>query len=119
MKMTSCSDNPKNSNTALRSACFALAGLAFLISPGDKALAARLFDATRLGMRVIVAPTDTAPVEIAHPNLFHSKSEASALAATRVAEAAEAAKKADQARLAAVAAARDAARAMMPVRVAE
>jgi hypothetical protein len=233
MKMTSCSDNPKNSNTALRSACFALAGLAFLISPGDKALAAsarsvpsvqsidsraagdpvmaivslrsqrieiydaqgwilrapvssgqngretpagifsvlqkdaehysnlyedgymphmqrltwsgialhggplpgypashgcvrmpfafaaRLFDATRLGMRVIVAPTDTAPVEIAHPNLFHSKSEASALATTRVAEAAEAAKKADQARLAAVGAARDAARAMMPVRVAE
>ena len=233
MKMTSCSDNPKNSNTGLRSACFALAGLAFLISPGDKALAAsarsvpsvqsidsraagdpvmaivslrsqrieiydaqgwilrapvssgqngretpagvfsvlqkdaehysnlyedgymphmqrltwsgialhggplpgypashgcvrmpfafaaRLFDATRLGMRVIVAPTDTAPVEIAHPNLFHSKSEASALAAARVAEAAEATKKADQARLAAVGAARDAARAMMPVRVAE
>ena len=40
MKMTSCFDNPKSSNTALRSACFALAGLAFLISPGDKALAA-------------------------------------------------------------------------------
>jgi len=29
--------------------------------------AARLFDATRLGMRVIVAPTDAAPVDIAHP----------------------------------------------------
>jgi hypothetical protein len=70
-------------------------------------------------MRVIVAPTDTAPVEIAHPNLFHSKSEASALATARLAEAAEAAKKADQARLAAVGAARDAAKAMMPVRVAE
>jgi L,D-transpeptidase-like protein len=83
------------------------------------AFAARLFDAARLGMRVIVAPTDTVPVEIAHPNLFHSKSEASALAAARVVEAAEAAKKADQARLAAVGAARDAARGMMPMRVAE
>jgi len=83
------------------------------------AFAARLFDATRLGMRVIVAPADTAPVEIAHPNLFRSKSEASALAAARGAEAAEAAKKADEARLAAVGAAREAAKAMMPVRVAE
>jgi hypothetical protein len=83
------------------------------------AFAARLFDATRLGLRVIVAPTDAVPVEIAHPTLFHSKSEASALAAARVAEAAEAAKKADEARLAAVGAARDAAKAMMPVRVAE
>ena len=30
--------------------------------------AARLFDATAMGMRVIVAPTDVAPVEIAHPD---------------------------------------------------
>ena len=29
--------------------------------------AAHLFDATTVGMRVIVAPTDVAPVEIAHP----------------------------------------------------
>src|SRR6516164_11177830 len=29
--------------------------------------AARLFGATKLGMRVIVAPSDVAPVEIAHP----------------------------------------------------
>jgi L,D-transpeptidase catalytic domain len=83
------------------------------------AFAARLFDTTRLGMRVIVAPDDTAPVEIAHPTLFTSKSEASTFAAGRAAEAAEATKKADEARLAAVAAAREAARAMMPVRVAE
>jgi hypothetical protein len=83
------------------------------------AFAARLFDTTRLGMRVIVAPGDTAPVEIAHPTLFTTKSEASASAAARAAEAAEATKKADEARLAAVAAAREAARAMMPVRVAE
>jgi len=233
MQMTSCSANPRHSNAALRPACVALVGLALLISPGDKALAAsarsapsvqsidsraagdpvmaivslrsqrieiydaqgwilrapissgqkgretpagifsvlqkdaehysnlyedgymphmqrltwsgiglhggplpgypashgcvrmpfafaaRLFDATRLGMRVIVAPADAVPVEIAHPTLFHSKSDASALAAARAAEAAEAAKKADEARLAAVGAAREAAKAMMPVRVAE
>jgi hypothetical protein len=35
--------------------------------------AARLFDATAMGMRVIVAPTDVAPVEIAHPVLFQPK----------------------------------------------
>ena len=81
--------------------------------------AARLFDATRLGMRVIVAPSDVAPIEIAHPALFQSKPGAGALAAARAAEADEAARKADQARLAAVTASREAARAMMPVRVAE
>ena len=32
--------------------------------------AARLFDMTWLGFRVIVAPTDVAPIEIAHPVLF-------------------------------------------------
>jgi hypothetical protein len=81
--------------------------------------ARRLFDTTRLGMRVIVAPGDAAPVEIAHPVLFPAKSEASVLAAARAAEADEAAKKADQVRLVAVAASREAAKAMMPVRVAE
>jgi L,D-transpeptidase catalytic domain len=81
--------------------------------------AARLFDATRMGMRVIVAPNDAAPMQIAHPALFPSKPGAAALAAARVAEAQEAARKADQARLAAVTASREAARAMMPVRVAE
>ena len=35
--------------------------------------AARLFDATRLGMRVIVAPSDVAPIEIAHPALFRRR----------------------------------------------
>ena len=35
--------------------------------------AARLFGATRLGMRVIVAPGDAAPVEIVHPALFPAK----------------------------------------------
>ncbi len=75
--------------------------------------AARLFDATRMGMRVIVAPGDAAPVEIAHPALSLSKPGAGALAAARAAEAWVAARKADQARLAAVTASREVARAMM------
>lgn len=81
--------------------------------------AERLFDATRLGVRVIVAPTDVAPVEIAHAALFSPKPGAGAAAAARAAEAAEAAGKADQARLAAAMATREVARAMMPVRTAE
>src|SRR3984893_765754 len=81
--------------------------------------AARLFDTTRLGLRVIVAPTDVAPVEIAHPALFPSKPGAGALAAARAAEADEAARKADQARLAAGTAFRESAQAMPPVRGAE
>jgi hypothetical protein len=81
--------------------------------------AERLFDATRLGMRVIVAPSDVAPVEIAYPALFRPKPGADAVAAARAAEAAEATRKADQARLAATTASREATRAMMPVRAAE
>jgi hypothetical protein len=81
--------------------------------------AERLFDATATGMRVIVAPSDVAPVEIAHPVLFQPKPGASALAAARTAEADEAARKADQARRAAGTAFRESAQAMMPVRVAE
>jgi hypothetical protein len=81
--------------------------------------AERLFDATRLGMRVIVAPSDAAPIEISHPALFSPKPEASAAAAARAAQAAAAASKADQARVVAAAASREAARAMMPVRTAE
>lgn len=81
--------------------------------------AARLFDATQLGLRVLVAPTDPAPIEIAHPLLFRPKPGAEATAAARVAEADEAARKADQARLAAGAAYRTAVQAMVPVRVAE
>src|ERR1700694_2500558 len=81
--------------------------------------AARLFDATAMGMRVIVAPTDVAPVEIAHPVLFQPNPGAGALAAARSAEAEEAARRAAQARLAAGTAYREATRAMTPVRVAE
>ena len=81
--------------------------------------AARLFDKTPLGMRVIVAPSDVAPAEIAHPALLLSKPGAGALAAARTAEADEAARKADQAKRAAGMAFREATRATMPVRVAE
>jgi hypothetical protein len=81
--------------------------------------AARLFDKTSLGMRVIVAPNDVAPIEIAHPALFPSKPGAGALAAARTAEADEAARTADQASLAAGKTYREATRAMVPVRVAE
>src|SRR5712664_1768201 len=81
--------------------------------------AERLFDVTRPGMRVIVAPTDVAPIEIAHPVLFQPKPGAGALAAARTAEAEEAARKADQARLAAGTAFREAAQATVPARVAE
>ena len=81
--------------------------------------AARLFDATKLGLRVIVAPTDAAPIEIAHPVLFLPKPGAGVLAAARTAEADEAARNADLARLAAGSAFREAAQAMAPVRVAE
>ena len=81
--------------------------------------AEHLFDLTRRGMRVIVAPTDVAPVEIAPPVPFQPKPGAGALAAARTAEADEAARKADQARLAAGTAFREAAQATVPVRVAE
>src|SRR6516164_8543884 len=81
--------------------------------------ASRLFDVTKVGMRVIVAPGDVAPVEIAHPALFPSKPEAADAAAARAAEAAEAASKADQAKRATATASREAAGAMAPVRAAE
>jgi hypothetical protein len=81
--------------------------------------AERLFDATAMGMRVIVAPGDVAPVEITHPLLFQPKPGAAALAAARTAEAQEAAKNAVKVRLAAVTASREATRATAPVRTAE
>src|SRR4030081_524971 len=83
--------------------------------------ARRLFGMTRMGMRVIVAPTDVEPVEIAHPALarFTDKSDDRAVAAANAAEADEATRKAEQARLGAVRASREAARAMIPVRTAE
>src|SRR5262249_60017529 len=77
-----------------------------------------LFGGTRLGRRVIVAPTEVAPVEIAHQALFSPKPGAGAVAAARAAEAADAARHADQARLAAATVSRETARAMTPVRMA-
>src|SRR5215207_9004186 len=81
--------------------------------------AAQLFDATAKGMRVIVAPSDVAPAELAHPLLFQPKPGATALAASRAAEAQETASKAVKVRLAAATAYREATRATVPVRTAE
>jgi hypothetical protein len=81
--------------------------------------AERLFDMTELGLKVIVAPTDVAPVEIVHPALLFSKPGSGALAAARTAEADEAGRKADQARFDAGKAFREATQAMVPVRAAE
>ena len=81
--------------------------------------AERLFDATAMGMRVIVAPADVAPVELSHPLLFKPKPGAGAMAAARTAEAQEAARKVAQARLASETAFREASQARVPVRSAE
>jgi L,D-transpeptidase catalytic domain len=81
--------------------------------------AERLFDTTSLGMRVIVAPADVAPVPIVHPALFQPKADAGAVAAARAAEAEQATKKANEARLVVFKVSREAAQAMVPVRVAE
>ncbi|MGY2901267.1 L,D-transpeptidase family protein [Bradyrhizobium sp. URHC0002] len=81
--------------------------------------AERLFDATATGMRVIVAPGDVPPVELAHPLLFQPKPGAAALATSRTAEAQEAAKKAAETQIAAGTALREATQARAPVRAAE
>jgi lipoprotein-anchoring transpeptidase ErfK/SrfK len=81
--------------------------------------AGRLFETSSVGMRVIIAPGDATPVEIAHPALFSPKPDAGAHPAALAAEATEAGRKADAARSAAAAAAREAARARMPMRTLE
>jgi hypothetical protein len=73
--------------------------------------AERLFDETRLGMRVIIAPGDAVPIEIVHPALFSPKPDAGAHAAALAADEVEATRKADEARIASATAAREAARA--------
>ncbi|MFZ5731353.1 MAG: L,D-transpeptidase family protein, partial [Pseudomonadota bacterium] len=74
--------------------------------------AQRLFDKTRIGMRVIISPNDTAPVEIAHAALLTPKAEAIAAAPERAQtlarEQADAAKAFDAAKKAASAAPREA-----------
>src|SRR5262245_19408266 len=71
----------------------------------------KLFNKTRIGMRVIIAPDDPAPVDFSHPTLLVPKAEAiaaaSARAETLAREAAEAAKAVDPAKKAAAAAARE------------
>ena len=81
--------------------------------------AEQLFDLTELGLRVIVAPTDPTPLDIAHPLLFKPKPGAESLLLTRKAELAEATAKFNQARQVAGAAYREVTAAMVPVRVAE
>src|SRR5204862_3171801 len=81
--------------------------------------AERLFDLTRVGIRVIVAPSNVAPVEIAHKALFTPKPGGDALAAARAAEAEDAARKAAAAKQAAATASREAAQARTAARAAE
>jgi hypothetical protein len=73
--------------------------------------AEKLFDKTRIGMRVIIAPNDAAPVEFSHKALFVPNAEAVAAAPVRAetlaAAAAEAAETADEAKKAAATAARE------------
>ena len=73
--------------------------------------AEKLFNKTRIGMRVIISPNDPAPVEFSHPALFTPNAEAIAAAAahaeTLAREAAEATKAADEAKKAAARAARE------------
>jgi hypothetical protein len=73
--------------------------------------AEKLFDKTRIGMRVIIAPNDAAPVEFSHPALFVPNAQALAAAPARAEtlarEAAEAARTVDEAKKAAATAARE------------
>jgi hypothetical protein len=82
--------------------------------------AEKLFDKTRIGMRVIIAPNDAVPVEFSHPALFVPNAEAIAAAPARAetlaGEAAEAEKAAKEAKTAAMAAPREAATAAMTQR---
>jgi L,D-transpeptidase catalytic domain len=74
-------------------------------------VAEKLFDKTRIGMRVIISPNDAAPVEFSHPALFRPNAEAVAAAPARAErlarETEEAAKAADEAKKAAETAARE------------
>ncbi len=73
--------------------------------------AERLFDKTRIGMRVIISPDDAEPVDFSHPSLFQPNQDALAAAPAKaealVREATEAAKLADEAKKAAVKAPRE------------
>jgi hypothetical protein len=79
----------------------------------------RIFEDTVLGMRVIIAPGDASPVEIAHPALFSPSPGADAHAKLLAAEAAEAARKAHEARVMAATAWNEASRARVQARTLE
>jgi len=72
-----------------------------------------LFDKTQIGMRVIISPNDSSPIDFSHPSLFVPKREAIAAVPSRAdklsAEAEEAIQAAAEAKKAAAAAAKDAA----------
>ena len=73
--------------------------------------AEKLFDKTWIGMRVIIAPDDAAPVDFSHPALFVPNADAIAAAPakadTLAREAAEAAKTADETKKAAATSAKE------------
>ena len=73
--------------------------------------AEKLFDKTRIGMRVIISPNDAEPVDITHPALFMPNQEAIAAAPAKAEstarESTEAAKAAAEAKKAAAKAPRD------------
>jgi hypothetical protein len=75
--------------------------------------AEKLFEKTWIGMRVIIAPNEAAPVEFSHPALFVPNAEAIAAAPARAQtlarEAAEVGETADEAKKAAATAARESA----------
>ena len=73
--------------------------------------AEKLFDQTRIGMRVIISPNDAAPIEFSHKALFQPKAETATDAPARAEklahEALEAAKTADESKKAVATAARE------------
>src|ERR1700674_2546523 len=75
--------------------------------------AEKLFDKTRIGMRVIISANEAAPVEFSHPTLFVPNAQAVAAAPARAKtlarQAAEAAKTVDETKKAAATTAREAA----------
>ena len=73
--------------------------------------AEKMFDKTRIGMRVIISPNDAEPVDFSHPALFVPNADAiaaaPAMAEAALREAAEAARTADEAKKAAAKAPRE------------
>lgn len=84
------------------------------------AFAEKLFDMTRIGMRVIISPDDVAPVAVSHPVLLVPNAEAVAAAPARAEtlalEAADAAKAAEVSNKSAAKAAREAATSKLALR---